>query len=249
MLPREGERPTAFSRVQPQLRGDSIMRRRNSFSPHEGIAWRGTFSKQARRTREPASQPGMANMGQGLVEPAGLEGGRIPREGSEQPREAPRATRPVARAAAVLSRRDDAESSSALQRVTHDSETVIHALAVSTLSAIHIPTKEKHVTDHPANPSGEHVLIFDAPNQTTAELVCATLQAAGLHAVLLNERAAAASGWLNYLMTWGLGVLVPASEAEAARAVLKEREPTEEEILADMEADGTSIEEAEARVR
>jgi hypothetical protein len=96
----------------------------------------------------------------------------------------------------------------------------------------------------------ELILIYDAPNQTTAELVCATLQAAGLRAVLQHEYGSPASGWMNHIWTnRGKGVGVPASEVEAAQAILADQEISEEELLNEMEMDGMTLEEAEARVK
>jgi Putative prokaryotic signal transducing protein len=94
------------------------------------------------------------------------------------------------------------------------------------------------------------VLIFDAPDQTTAEVVCATLQAAGIHAILQNENQGPASGMLPYMgLADARGVLVAREDAEAATALLQAQEPTEEELTAEVDADPTSLEEAEARVK
>jgi hypothetical protein len=102
----------------------------------------------------------------------------------------------------------------------------------------------------PGHPEEQYALVYDAPDQATAEMVCATLLAQGLRAVVQNEHRGPAAGWLNYLGTsYGRGVLVPVSEADAAQAILAAQEPTEEEIIEAMEADGTTIEEAEARVK
>ena len=93
----------------------------------------------------------------------------------------------------------------------------------------------------------EYVLVFDAPDQVTAELVFATLQAAGLRAVLQNEFNGPAAGWLTYMgSNYSKGVGVPASEVAAAQSILAAQEPTEDEILAEMEMDGITLEEAEA---
>ncbi len=96
----------------------------------------------------------------------------------------------------------------------------------------------------------ELVLIYDAPDQTTAEVVCAALQAAGIHAVLQTESRGPALGLLHYLgMFDHRGVLVAAADAPAARALLKEEALTEEELAAAVDADPTTLEEAEARVK
>lgn len=94
------------------------------------------------------------------------------------------------------------------------------------------------------------VLVYDAPDQATSELVCASLQSAGMRAVVQNQYVGPAAGMLPYLgLTDSRGVLVPASQAEAARALLAGQEPTEEELAAEAEADTMTLEEAEARVK
>ena len=94
------------------------------------------------------------------------------------------------------------------------------------------------------------VVIYDAPDQTTAEVVCATLQSAGISAVLQHQYYGPATGMLAFFIpTTNHGVLAPASQADAAREVLAAREPTEEELEAEFEADTMTIEEAEERVK
>jgi hypothetical protein len=94
------------------------------------------------------------------------------------------------------------------------------------------------------------VLVYDAPDQTTSELVCASLQSSGIRAVVQNKYVGGAAGMLNYLgLTDSRGVLVPASEADAARALLADQQPTEDELAAEAEADTMTLEEAEARVK
>ncbi len=94
------------------------------------------------------------------------------------------------------------------------------------------------------------VLVFDAPDQGTAELVCATLQSAGMRAMVQNQYLGPAAGMLPHLgIAGGRGVLVPASEADAARALIAAQEPTEEELAAEAEAAAMTLEEAEAQVR
>ncbi len=94
------------------------------------------------------------------------------------------------------------------------------------------------------------VLVYDAPDQTTAEVVCATLQSAGIGAVLQHQYYGPATGMLTFFIpTTNHGVLAPASQAEAAREVMAAREPTDAELEAEFEADTTTIEEAEGRVK
>ena len=93
------------------------------------------------------------------------------------------------------------------------------------------------------------VLVYDAPDQTTAELVCATLQSAGLQAVVLNQYRGPGAAMPHLGLFDSRGVLVPASEADSARAVLADQEPTDEELSAEAEACTMTLEEAEARVK
>ncbi len=96
----------------------------------------------------------------------------------------------------------------------------------------------------------EMILIYEAPNQTTAELVCATLKAAGIEAAVPHETLGPAAGMLPHFgWAWSRGVAVPVSQEEAARAILQAAMPTEAELTAEEEADDLTLEEAEARVR
>jgi hypothetical protein len=105
--------------------------------------------------------------------------------------------------------------------------------------------------DHLTMDTGEAlVLVYDAPDQTTAELVCATLQAEGMQAVVQNQYVGPAAGMLPYLgLAYSRGVLVPVSEADAALALLAAQELTEEELAAEIEADPMTLAEAEERVK
>ena len=96
----------------------------------------------------------------------------------------------------------------------------------------------------------EMVMVYDAPDQESAAIVCATLQAAGIEAILQHQNVGPASGLMPYLgLAWGRGVAVPASQVEAAQALLQSQEPTEAELIAEEEADPLTLEEAEARVK
>lgn len=96
----------------------------------------------------------------------------------------------------------------------------------------------------------EHIAVYDAPDQSTAELVVATLKAAGIAAVLPHQNIGPASGVLPHLgLAWSRNVLVPASQAEAALEVLATLAPTDAELEAEFEADTMTLEEAEARVK
>lgn len=94
------------------------------------------------------------------------------------------------------------------------------------------------------------VLVFDAPDQSTAEAVCASLQAEGLRAVLQSRHAFRAAGWLTSMgCVTDLGVLVPHDEVAGAQEFLAAMRLDESEIEAAMLADGITTEEAEAQVR
>ena len=104
--------------------------------------------------------------------------------------------------------------------------------------------------NHNYGVSDDLILVYDAPDQTTAEIVCATLQAAGIEAFIQNAHRGPASGMLTHLgLADPRGVLVAPSDAYAARAVLETRTPSEEELAAEAAADPLSLEEAEARVK
>ena len=96
----------------------------------------------------------------------------------------------------------------------------------------------------------EHVVVYDAPDQATAELVVATLKSAGIAAFLANKFAGPASGVLPHLgLAWSRNVLAPASQAQAADQVLAALAPTDAELDEEFEADTMTLEEAEARVK
>jgi hypothetical protein len=95
-----------------------------------------------------------------------------------------------------------------------------------------------------------YVLIANAPDQQTAELIAATLDAAGIPTLLQHDALGPAEGMLPHLgLAWNRGVAVPAEREQEARALLQSLEPTEAELIAEEEADPTTLEEAEARVR
>ena len=95
------------------------------------------------------------------------------------------------------------------------------------------------------------VLIYDAPTEEEAEVVAATLQAAGIAAVLQNPNLSAGAGMFAEQVgdTWRNGVFVPSSQVDEARAILNAPAPSEAELIAEEEADPTTTEEAEARIK
>ena len=96
----------------------------------------------------------------------------------------------------------------------------------------------------------EFVRVYDAPDQSSAELVCATLQAEGIRAIVQNQYGGPAAGILPHLGTsYSRGVLVPAAEADTARILLSASQMSEEELAEQVDADTMTLEEAEARVK
>ena len=96
----------------------------------------------------------------------------------------------------------------------------------------------------------DYVLVMDAPDFETAEIVCATLAAEGIHAVMQHSTPNPGSNLLPALgNTYSRAVYVAPSNAEAALALLAASAPSEEELAAEQAADPTTLEEAENNVR
>lgn|GEM_PF-1880763 len=97
----------------------------------------------------------------------------------------------------------------------------------------------------------EPVLVFDAPTGEEAEVVRATLEAAGIPAILGSPTVNPVVGALDPMVDteWTHGVFVSPSNLEAARAILNAASPTEEELAAEEEEDPTTLAEAEARIK
>lgn len=97
----------------------------------------------------------------------------------------------------------------------------------------------------------EPVLLFNAASEEEADVVRATLEAAGIKATLTNAHLNSGAGMLAETVgnTPFNGVYVSQSDLEAARAVLAAPPPTDEELEAEEAADPTTLEDAEERVR
>ncbi len=95
------------------------------------------------------------------------------------------------------------------------------------------------------------VLIFKAATNEEAEVVRATLEAAGIAATLQGNVINPYFGAMDAPMrdAAAMGIFVVPSQVEAARAVLTMPPPTEEELAAEEEADPKTLEQAEAEVR
>jgi hypothetical protein len=95
------------------------------------------------------------------------------------------------------------------------------------------------------------VLIFNAGTHEEAEVVRATLDAAGIATSMQGNTINPYMGALDAPMsdTAAMGIYVPPSQVEAAKAILTAPAPTEEELTAEEEADPRTLEEAEAAVK
>ncbi len=95
------------------------------------------------------------------------------------------------------------------------------------------------------------VLIFNAASNEEAEVVRATLEAAGIAATTQGMVINPYFGAMDAPMrdAAAMGIYVPPSQVEAAKAVLTMPPPTEEELAAEEEADPKTLEQAEAEVR
>lgn len=95
------------------------------------------------------------------------------------------------------------------------------------------------------------VLVMNAETDEEAEVVRATLEAAGIPAFLQMPNPSAGTALLSETVgdTWASGVYVAPADFEAARAILSAPPPSEDELTAEQEADSTTLAEAEARVK
>lgn len=93
------------------------------------------------------------------------------------------------------------------------------------------------------------VMVYDAPDRTSAEIAWATLRSAGIAAELINPVGSAA-GTLPYLdLALRQGVLVPAGLLSAAQDILRPGILTESELTAEEDLDSETLEDAERRVQ
>lgn len=96
----------------------------------------------------------------------------------------------------------------------------------------------------------DYVLAFDAPDFETGEIVCATLIAEGLHAVMANPELGPGDNAIPALgQTWTHSVYVAPADLEAALRILATPPPSEEELAAEQAADPTTLEQAEQIAR
>ena len=98
--------------------------------------------------------------------------------------------------------------------------------------------------DHP-----EPILIFRANNDEEGEIVRATLEAAGIAAFLNTPSGNPGLGELDDGIgdLSPIGVYVSPTDREAAEAVLGESPLSETELSAEVDADTTTLEEAEKK--
>ncbi len=95
------------------------------------------------------------------------------------------------------------------------------------------------------------VLVFNAVTEEEADVVRATLEAAGVPAFLQKASANPMLGAIDGVVddAWINGVFVSAARAREAQDILGETPLTDEELQAAEEADPTTLEQAEERAR
>lgn len=103
--------------------------------------------------------------------------------------------------------------------------------------------------DSANNPHPEPVLVFQASTQEEAEVVRATIEAAGIHAFLDQVAPDPVVGAVDPALglAWRRGVYVSPANADEARALVDSITPSDEELDAEEQADTTTLQEAEAR--
>lgn len=97
----------------------------------------------------------------------------------------------------------------------------------------------------------EPVLIYTAADNEEADVIRATLAAAGIPALLQSASVTTVMGAVDPVTrdTHDLGIFVATSHAEAARALLNAPAMSEEELAQEAAADPTTLAEAEAQVK
>lgn len=98
----------------------------------------------------------------------------------------------------------------------------------------------------------EPILVYQPATEEEADVVRATLEAAGIPAILQAPNVNAGLGILTETVggsAWSDGIYVAPSNIEAARAILNAPTLTEAELIAAAEADPITLEEAEKNAR
>ena len=96
----------------------------------------------------------------------------------------------------------------------------------------------------------DYVMVFDSPDYEIGEVVCATLAAQGIHAVMKHPLVGLAGGMLPPIgNNLSHAIYVSPADFEVARQLLAEQQPTEEELAAEQAADTTTLEDAERNIR
>lgn len=98
---------------------------------------------------------------------------------------------------------------------------------------------------------GEPEQVYSAATNEEAEVIRATLEAAGIPAFLRFATSNPVLGAVDDRLgeNWMNGVMVAPSDAEAARAVLSAVSPSEAELADEAAQDPMTLEQAEANVR
>ena len=106
-----------------------------------------------------------------------------------------------------------------------------------------------------SNPSvyteNEPVLVYEASTTEEFEVVRATMEAAGIPAFLKSQTVNPFFGAIDEFVDtlWHNGIYVSPANVEAAQTLLNAPPPSDEELIAQEEADPTTLEEAEERVK
>lgn len=97
----------------------------------------------------------------------------------------------------------------------------------------------------------EPVLVYEASTTEEFEVVRATLEAAGIPAYLKSQTVNPFFGAIDEFVDtlWHNGIYVSSANVEAAQTLLNAPPPSDEELIAQEEADPTTLEEAEERVK
>ncbi len=97
----------------------------------------------------------------------------------------------------------------------------------------------------------EPVLVYETSTTEEFEVVRATLEAAGIPAFLKSQTVNPFFGAIDEFVDnlWHNGIYVSPANVEAAQTLLNAPSPSEEELIAEEEADPTTLAEAEERVK
>jgi hypothetical protein len=104
-------------------------------------------------------------------------------------------------------------------------------------------------SDSDLNTHSEPVRVFQASTQEEAEVIRATLEAAGISAFLSQQSPSPVVGAIDPGVgsAWALGIYVSPADESAAREIINTLPASDEELDAEEQADTTTLQEAERR--